>query len=177
MAGLSTLCPACTKVLYTENGSSLLPQHDVFHSHHPTLLSVLDAVKYGCFICRTVWENVNYQSQATPLESNMQGASTAFRLYRKGEGEGLRLAITFQGQPQKMTLETKFELLPSSDCKCYVNRGSLFKKKLNCRIPNLGVCRFYHQQLLPVPTVTLGNFFFNDIGFGIQLVPVLPYQP
>ena len=113
MADLSTLCPACTKALYTENSTISMPRDNVFDTHHSTHVSFLDAVKHGCFICRTVWENVDSQRQMMPTTTT----TTAFRLYRRMDGQGLRLVIAFRCHPQKLALETKFQLLPNNS-KC-----------------------------------------------------------
>ena len=179
MADLSTLCPACTQALHPEDGSNSKLRNDVFENHHPSRVSFLNAVKYGCFICRIVWENVDSQGLMMQSESHTQHTSTSLRLYKRTDERGLRLVIAFRCHSRKMALETKFQLLPSNG-KCRGRREAsgteairtTYNKNL---IHDLRFCSPYEQALLPLSSVTTGNFVFNHFGFGFPLVSVLSY--
>lgn len=111
MPGLSTLCRVCHCTLYAERCSLTKPQHVyVYESHHPTLDSLLSAVRANCYVCRVVYDNVNHQAQNQLMGARTGAASTMFRMRSKGR-QGLQLVVIFLGNAPRV--ETKFQLLPS----------------------------------------------------------------
>lgn len=79
----------------------------------------MEAVQNDCILCRIVWENSHHQSQYIDLKRYKQDLSTTLRLYKRADGEGLRILIAFRGQQLLgARLETKFQLLPIN-CRCY----------------------------------------------------------
>lgn len=115
MGDLSTLCLACSDVLHPKLDSGPLAQDNALANHHQTLVSFLDAVKMKCFVCRTIYENVNYQQKGLLTKSSVQDASTVVRLRVNADEKDDQLKVRFQWRRGRMLAVTvKFKLLPCS---------------------------------------------------------------
>ncbi|KAI0859719.1 heterokaryon incompatibility protein-domain-containing protein [Xylaria cubensis] len=114
MASLSILCRVCHDALYTGRCSLEKPQDVyVYQSHHPTLDSFRSAVTQKCLVCRIVYDNVNHQEQNLLTEARIETASTMYRIRSKGDLQDLQVVVIFLGR--RTRVETKFQLLPTSD--------------------------------------------------------------
>ncbi|KAI1270860.1 heterokaryon incompatibility protein-domain-containing protein [Xylaria sp. FL0933] len=114
MASLSILCRVCQDALYTERDSFEKSQDvGIYQNHHPTLDSFRCAVTQKCFMCRTVYDNVNYQAQNLLTEGHVETASTKYLVRTKRDLRVLQIAVIFLAG--RNMIETKLQLLPTSD--------------------------------------------------------------